>query len=252
MGCFVSSQVLGQDCSNIANNREWTQNISKLQNYYKAENYDAVIENAKPMFNICADSPSLLFYTGAALEKQGELERALIYYTKASENLTVMAADPGTSRLIWYKRYELEHPDRTEEAVSGQKEKIAELEQKVNDLENQSIIESATASLDVSKKYEGILWTGVGLGIAGVVFIGTGAGVAASVEKTELVGSDGNQLNIDKRFTAGWGLLGTGIGLTIAGAVMAGIGGYHYSKSKSDAVMTFNASPMSASFAMTF
>ena len=245
LSCFISTQAFAGDCSEIANNREWIEGINKLQEYYKAENYDAIIETAKPLFQICGDSPTLLFFTGTAIEKKGETERALIYYTKASENLTAIATNVSVSKSIWYKRYELEHPDRTEDAVAAQNAKIAELEQ-------QQLINSTNTSLDESKKFETILWTGVGVGIAGVALIGTGAGVAASVQKGDLIRPKDGKLGIAPKFTTGWALIGTGIGMTVAGAVMAGIGGYHYSKAKSDAVMTFNASPMSASFAMTF
>ncbi len=252
LSCFISSQALAENCEGLASNPEWTQNLAKIQEDYKAGNYGAVVETAKPMFQICSISPALLYYTGSAIEKQGDAERALIYYTKASENLTVMAADANMSRQIWYKRYELEHPDRTEEAVAAQSAKVVGLEQKVSDLESQALINSTNTSLDESKKHEITLWTGVGMGGLGIILIGTGAGVAASVEKSGLVEPDGNKLRINEGFTAGWALIGTGIGLTVAGAVMAGIGGYHYSKAKADAVMTFNASPVSASFAMTF
>lgn len=178
-----------------------------------------------------------------------------------------MPAEAGISRLIWYKRYESEHPDRTEDAVAAQnakldeielknidlERKVIDLERKVADFDNQQMINASNISLDTSKKYETILWTGVGIGIAGLALAGAGAGVAQSVDGSGLIEvKDDNGLKVSTKFIAGWALIGSGIGMTVAGAIMAGIGGYNYSKSKSDAVMSFGVTPVGTSFSMTF
>lgn len=88
LSIFGSSQAFADDCNNIGSNAEWLEGMSKIQSDFKAGNYESVIETAKSMYQICATSPSLLFYTGLAIEKQGDVERATIYYQKASEALT--------------------------------------------------------------------------------------------------------------------------------------------------------------------
>ena len=260
---LCSNFAFAEDCENLDSNRKWLDGMSQIQQAYKAGNYDKVQETAKPMFQICSISPSLMYYTGASFENQGDAERALIYYQKASEYLTNMPADASISRQIWYKRYELEHPDRTEEAVTSMKtqckqrtseleQNMANLETQKADMEEQHRISSANMSLEQNKKHEIVLWTGVGMGIAGLALLGTGAGIAASIDNKDLLGVKGAQLNINKRFISGWALIGVGIGMTVTGAMMAGIGGYHYSKVKDDAVLSFGISPVETSIAMTF
>ena len=54
----------------------------------------------------------------------GDEERAKIYFQKSSESLSIMAADPGLSRKIWYTRYESEHPESTAEALQEKAQTI--------------------------------------------------------------------------------------------------------------------------------
>lgn len=243
LACSVSSQALAQDCSNLSENEAWNKGMSSLQYLYNKGEYDNAIETAKGLFGICADSPALLYYTGLSLEEKGENERALIYYQKASENMTQMSTEPGISRKIWYKRYEMEHPERTEKAVAAQASLIEAQAKQIE--EQKALIEQNP--LENQEQLRTWMWTGVGIGGAGIAFLATGAALLAADKKPL-----NDDLKENPKRSAGWALLGTGLGLAVAGGVMAGISGYQYSKAKEDAVMSVSVSPMGASFYMTF
>lgn len=247
---LIPFSAYSENCNDLASNTTWIIGMEKLQSYYQSGNYAKVTETAKSLFTICSQSPTLFYYTGAALEKQGDTERALIYYQKASENLTNMSTDAGISRQIWYKRYELEHPERTQEAVAAQQEKIEELSEQVIELEKENAglsVLAPNADLDVHKIY---MWSGIGTGIAGIVLLATGAGLAFSdADNTQV---KNNKAHIKSNYLSGWTLFGTGIGLTVIGAALSGYAGYRYSKAKEDALMSVELAPNGASFSMTF
>lgn len=242
--------VYAENCNDLDSNPTWLHGMKSIQANFQSGDYQKVTEIALTLFPICSISPTLFYYTGAALEEQGDTERALIYYQKASENLTNMSTDPGTSRKIWYKRYELEHPERTQKAVEEQQEKIETLTQQMIQLEkNNASLTVANAHKD-SSEHKIYLWSGIGTGIGGIIFTALGAGLTFSdSNNTEL---RDHSAHIKAKYTSGWTLLGTGIGLTVIGAALAGYAGYQYNKSKEDAVISFDLAPNAASFSMTF
>ena len=97
------------------------------------------------------------------------------------------------------------------------------------------------------------MWAGIGVGIGGLALTATGIALTA-VSKDEIIKINNNKDKVSENNVrvAGWALLGTGIGLLASGIVTASIGGYHYSKAKNDAVLSFQVSPTSTSFRMTF
>ena len=187
----------------------------------------------------------LLYYMGNALEKQGDTSRALIYIQKASENISQMAVEPGTSRQIWYKRYELENPERTAENYKTLKTQATELEKKNIELSTLNSMSSDSAST-----YKSLMWTGIGGAIAGAAFAATGAGILGSLK--ENLDIKNKKARITPAYISGWTLLGVGIGSILIGGTVAGVAGYHYSKTNSDAVMSLQLAPNGASFGMTF
>ncbi len=234
----------------------------QMQKQVESAKFNEALETAKPLFEICQNSPALLYFTGLAMRGTGDEERAKIYFQKSSESLSVMAAEPGLSRQIWYTRYEAEHPESTTAAVKGIHQTIDEKNQTIETLKQQvnvlneekhhlelSSVVSAVSTDEVARHYQQVLWTGVGIGIGGLALAATGTALAltSNAAKVERL-----KLSEDKMHAAGWILLGSGCGMTAAGIVMAAIGGYHYSSMKDDAVMSFQISPVGASFGMTF
>ncbi len=245
-------------CMDLAKNVAWTASLDQIIQMNERGEYAKAVETAKGMFEICADSPVLLYYTGVALKGAGDVERATIYFQKASENLSKMAVEPGLSRKIWYQRYEAEHPERTEQSVNelvakndAMSEEITSLRQQLSEFN----LKQNTSFLDVENKvvrnYRAIMWTGTGVGIAGLLVAVGGILMVNFVDNSE---DRGASYRVGMPYQAGWALFGGGIGLTVAGAITAGIAGYHYTHFTltQDVGMSFNVSPVSAGLELTF
>lgn len=245
-------------CDGIGNNPEWSAGLEQIIALNKNGEYDKSVETAKNMFEICADSPILLYYTGIALQGKGDAERATIYFQKASENLSKMAVEPGMSRKIWYQRYESEHPERTEQSVSELAAKNNAMTEEITKLQHQlseTSLKQDTSFLDVENRvvrnYRAIMWTGTGVGIAGLLVAVGGFLMVNYVDNTE---DHGSSYRVRVPYQIGWALAGGGLGLTLAGAITAGIAGYHYthfSLSK-DVELSFDVSPVSAGLQLNF
>lgn len=219
------------DCNDLSNNPKWTSQLTILKEQVDSKKYSEAIETSKPLFAICQESPALLYYTGLALQGNGDADRAKVYFQKASEATSGMATEPGISRLIWYARYEAENPNRTKESV----EKLnAELEKyKIQD------VQSSYTDQIVLDRYKATMWTGIGVGIAGIVLTSVGGALVATQEKSnDKSVVRGESLKIRGGYLAGWTTLGVGLGLAVAGAITAGIGGYQYTHLESN-----NAAP---------
>ena len=243
------------NCSDLNSNATWNKGLAQLQKQVESAKFNEALETAKPLFAICQDSPALLYFTGQAMQGTGDEERARIYFQKASESLSIMAAEPGLSRQIWYTRYESEHPESSPDAIKENHQTIETLKKQVTDLTEQnhhlelSSVSSAVSTDEESRHYQQVLWSGVGIGIGGLAFAATGIALAVNSDAAKV---DNLKLSEEKLHAAGWILLGSGIGLTAAGVIMTAIGGYHYSTMKDDAIMSFQFSRVGASFGMTF
>ena len=268
LSCLIAASFLAlpsitfADCNELNSNAAWNKGLSLLQKQVEGAKFSEALETSKPLFAICQNSPSLLYFTGLAMRGTGDEERARIYFQKASESLSIMAAEPGLSRQIWYMRYEAEHPESSPDAIKEVHQTIDEQNQTIETLKQQVIdltddkhrLELSSVALSASsdeeaRHYRQVLWTGVGIGIGGLALAATGTALAVTSDAAEVKKT---KLSENKLHTAGWILLGSGIGLTAAGIVMAAIGGYHYSTTKDDAIISLQVSPVGASFGMTF
>ncbi len=242
------------DCDDIGD-PNYQKSVKEFIAIYESGEYQKAIEAAKPLFAVCKETPSVLFYTGLAFRGLGNIDNAKVYVQKASENLSKYSADPGLSRKIWFERYELEHPESTVEAIEERKKMIDALTAQVNDANRQ--IEGMRDQVDAVKaekdqyieknheleltlvstgdvtRYKNLMWTGAGLGMGGIAAaIAGGVLVGMNDEiKIKNMSAEGGRLRgkpdgITRDL--GLGLLGAGIGMTVVGAVMTGISGYYY------------------------
>lgn len=238
------------DCSRLDEDDNWNTGLTKLIEQVNTSQYKEAVETAKPMYGICESSPALFYYTALALRGSGDEERARIYFTKASELTSVMAVESGLSRKIWFERYEADHPESTADAITKRKEEIENLRKELDvqlELNHKQEVELATRTgeieavnsknLDAVKQYKAIMWTGVGVGMAGVVAAGVGGGLVAINDGDKKIKPSepklGDPVDFTDTYKASWACLGIGIGLAVSGAIMAGIGGYLYSNAGS-------------------
>lgn len=256
---------ISEGCHTLVDNTTWNDGILVLHKAIESKDYEAGLKVAATLTNICAESPILNYYVGLAMQGQGDNVKSLIYFQKASQFISEFTVTPEVSRRIWYSRYEGEYPERTEDSVNRRTEENKRLASDNADLskrltEAERTIETLTHSnntlseqllADAKTRYATTMWTGVGIGIAGIL-VSVGGGLLVKFSNN----IDSNE--ITPQYISGWAMFGGGIGLTIAGAVVAGIGGWQYTHVGSkdtvsdDISVSLHFNGTGATFGMTF
>lgn len=261
-----------QNCDNLDKNSDWQAGMNKLTEHIDKEEYDAAIEAAKPLFAICPGMPSLNYYTAIAMREK-DPARSLLYLQEAAKRTSQFSTSAAMSRKIWSALFDAEHPERTEAAVAqmtqvnmrlnaeidGQKQIIAKKDEHINELEKRVLqadhdttMKINANQIEVKSNYFNMMWTGAGIGLGGLLIAGGGLALALTVDNSD---DHGSSYSVSTPYTAGWIMVGVGAGLTAAGAVITGIAGYQYTHidvPDSDVTLSFDVSPMSAAFGVTF
>ncbi|MBR4984247.1 MAG: hypothetical protein IKY83_00715 [Proteobacteria bacterium] len=238
-------------CDTLSSNKTWSAGITELIQTMKADDMQKAKQQAKALTDICPNAPMLNYMQGKIAESLGEKTEALYYYQKASENTYHFAVEPENAKKIWYTRYETEHPERTASAVTTNSDYVSSLESEIAELKK---INHAQQISDTQK----LMWTGVGLGIGGLVITGTGLGIVmnqAHKYETKKLNSDNPDVQaytFSTTYTAGWAFIGVGATLTVTGAILAGIFGSRYAAYQKDSDYSFALTPTSASFTFNF
>ncbi len=270
---LLPAMSYAQNCDGLDQNASWQAGMANLIAQLDKEEYDAAIETAKPLFAICPTMPSLNYYTGLAM-KHKDPQRALLYFQEAAKRTSQFSTTTAMSRKIWYELFDAEHPERTEAAVAqltqsiiglnnqieSQKTVIATKDDRINALEKQVIQADNTANnavnannAEVKQNYYRTMWTGAGLGIGGLLVTGGGLAMALLVDNKKEFGSSGYKVSTP--YIIGWSLVGAGAALTVAGTIITGIAGYQYTHidvPDTDLTLSFDVSPVSATFGLTF
>ena len=266
IACLAPSLSYAQNCDNLDQNPSWQAGMTNLISLLEKEEYDAAIETAKPLFAICPTMPSLNYYTAMAIRPK-DPARSLLYLQEAAKRTSQFTTSAAMSRKIWHALFDAEHPERTEAAVAKITQnniqlnaEIEELKAQIVDLEKQIIQTDNSASnivnannAEVKENYYRTMWTGAGLAMGGLLVTGGGIAMALLVQNTKEVGTSGYKVSTP--YIIGWSLVGLGAGLTVAGSIVTGIAGYQYTHidiPDSDVSLSFDISPMSATFGMTF
>lgn len=237
---LVGGQAYGEDCSSLNTNEKWQKGIDRMIQSVNDHNYKDAISQAELLYPICRQSPILNYYTGLALLGQGERDQALIYFQKASDFITEIAVDPGISRRIWYARYELEHPECSRSSMLDQTREIAKLK-----IENEQHRSNRTSTeLALASEWK-MLWTGAGIGMAGLVVAGVGIGMGMNLDN---VTYSGNKMQVSTKYLAGWGMFGAGLGMLVSGTIMTGVAGYRYTHHKYADVLSWRVGPGTLTF----
>lgn len=257
--------ALSSGCATLAQNQAWNDGIMALRVGVETKDYDAALKAAAPLTSICGESPILNYYVGLAMQGSGDDVKALIYFQKASQHMSDFTVPPEISRRIWYARYEGEYPERTEDAVlrraeenkrltaqnTDLTEKLAQAERTIENLNLSHKVTIDQMHAEAKSRYAATMWTGVGVGIAGIL-VGVGGGLLAYFS------SNNEAAAITPQYISGLAMLGGGIGMTLAGAIVAGIGGYQYTHVgledtvTDDVSVSFNFTGTGATFGMTF
>ena len=258
VACLYGFSAHAQDKCDSLNGEEWNRGILSVMELTKQENYDEAWLEARRLAGQCSRSPVLNYLTGRIADERGDKVNALYYYQKASEYTYLFAVDPETAQRIWYARYEAEHPktdentvrDLEEELQKVKKENVRLHEDLLQDAKSRPDLVSMNIAMvslgaenrslkqDLQFQDEFLMWSGVGIGLAGLALLGTGIGLVVANKDDEIdVRSSWEDpltridASVKPPTVAGWVLIGTGSVMAIGGAILTGIYGYRYTDS---------------------
>lgn len=240
-----------EDCNNLSNNSHWMSGMEELSRLYAAGNYEQVIKTGKKLLEICSYSPTLNYFIAKAYHEQGDSQKELYYLQIGTRNSEYMEVKADLLERMWKERLYLEFPDVSPVAVE-------QLKSENERLKSQIMSDKLSASDDNSEAifhYKTMMWSGVGVGSAGVVMLAAGAALVALQNKdaVEFKNPDNpTAVRVSDKYTAGWTLIGAGVTAAVVGVALAGISAYYLSKTKQDEMISFGISLNSAGMVVTF
>lgn len=233
--CLPVTAAYAQDCENLGENTEWTALFQQMNTQAQAEDYEMALNTFKKMSDICSIVPSANYSAGMIHKKLKNYKEAYGFLMVATRHTKQFAVDEDLMKRMWYALYETEYP----EVIDFRSGKVEQLHQEALAAKDALLAAEKQEKLEFA---ETMMWTGAGIGIAGVVLAAVGGGLMA-IPGEQMSGDDINDIwveaevkinywKIDPKYMTGTIFLGVGIGAAIAGAIMTGISGYKYTKYK--------------------
>ena len=254
---------------------------------YDRGDYDEALQIGKQLTLICNRSPVVNFTMSEIYRKTGNDQDSDTYAARATDYIIEYPVPAALNERIWLRAAENKLPYKKQLSdLQGRMTKMAgdlktcnEEKNACNEEKNSLVGNDATlrAALEAAQKENAIhnqyqlkeskdnwgaaMWTGVGVAAAGIALTVTGAVLAKSVDKVEKVGEatiKKSGFAVTKTYVTSWSLLGAGLAMAVGGTVLTGIAGYHYANidldndGAADESVSFNVSPTSISFGMTF
>ena len=231
------AQNSANNCNDFDSNSEWQNLMSQfLMQYQNKSQPRPALETALKLNEICDSVPSLNYYIHILYPRIDKPDKAEYHLRRAIQNPGGFGIDASDLENYYYDLYTLTHPGAlTKEEV----DKLVDAKDK-NCTERIKEAVAITPSDDkahaISKT---VMWTGAGIGIAGIAVTVVGGVLLATYPKKELdftnsgqvsngdEWNDNNQMRINAYATITGGVVATAIG-----AIMAGIGGYYYTRTK--------------------
>ena len=245
-------------CFTLNSDPTWKELFINYSNAYSEKDYKKALAYTDALKRICAQSPNLNYAIAMTYKQMGDLDNAKHYIEIATDNLLAFSASPKTARAIWYARYDLENGDQFIE-----KDTFDDAMRNLT-TENFELKENLTeAYADAQKPYAAIMWTGTGIGIAGLGSLIAGTVLAVQNPKAKINTKPVERNGSDQEYPikngheirAGYALIGVGVAATVAGAVMAGIAGYQYKRAidaERDSTISVTVSPQSVQLGVSF
>lgn len=245
-------------CFTLNSDPTWKELFINYSNAYSEKDYKKALAYTDALKRICSQSPNLNYAIAMTYKQMGDIDNAKHYIEIATDNLLAFSASPKTARAIWYTRYDLENGDQFiekdtfDDAMRNLTSKNFELKENLTE-----------AYADAKKPYAAIMWTGTGIGIAGIGSLIAGTVLAVQNPKSKIntktvVPSENDRkypLKNGHEIRAGYALIGVGVAATVAGAVMAGIAGYQYKRAidaERDSTISVTVSPQSVQLGVSF
>ena len=263
----IPALAAAEDCSQLDLNPDWGTLFGQFNEQYEAGNYAAALETTQQLQAICSRSPLLNFSIAVVYRKLGDTENAKAYIRTATERTEEFAVSPDILASMWMMRYEIEHSENV--SVREEYDKLV-----AQDAEYKKQLEDTTVALTTSndellkrremmaavadkEKFRNsvIMWTGTGIGVAGIAMTVVGAYMTFVDTKKHVkpLKAQDDTVKFEAKHYAALYLFGAGIAATVTGAVMAGLGGYYYTHPiAEDLTMAVTAGPGSLTVGLSF
>ena len=258
--CVSINNAWADGCDNLDDNPEWTKGFGMLNAAYEAKAWDTAIEVAKPMQEICEQSPILNFTIAHVYKNKNDNEKYLFYLQKATEQTERFVVDRNLLDIMWAEKYLAAHPEAEPEVIKDKDEKLETISRTLIDKDYE--IQALRKELETSHKqldndiqmYKSLMWTGTGIGIGGLAFVGTGIGMILLTDAIEFKENQSGPHHYKEKIvhSMGWAFVGVGTALTITGATLAAIYGYKYKHYGTNAEITASIMPTGATVLVAF
>ena len=263
-----SFSTIPNDCAGF-NSPEWNQLIQKLSLEIQNNDFIQAEMDARTLDGMCNQSPILNYMLSTIADHKNDMVASRLFIQRATEYTYKFAVAPDISKKLWFTRYEKEYPQLTEATFQKQEAEIQRKNEEIEALTQtlgetktsyQARIESLEAEQESMRQthQEEIrdrvytqMWTGAGIGIAGIVATAVGAVLITTNEAIEFGMPWKKPENPDNpraarttpTYTAGYALVGVGAALAITGAVLTGIYGYQYTHLEDEFSTTLGIAP---------
>ena len=234
--------------------------MSLLSSQMTAKQWDEALKTAENLNTICERSPMLNYAMGRIYREKGNDSKALYYYQRATLYTEEFAVKGKTLELMWFDRYEAEHPDARPEVIESLKKENTQLKAQAQQSHEKDLMRASDeqyGTLTEKAHYGAGLWTGVALMGVGVAMTAVGAVLEVQNSKPiEYIGGDEGGVTdyqVNSLYATSWALIGVGVAATVAGSLVTGIMGYYYTHTQvQDSPVSFHISPVSADLTILF
>ena len=261
-----SFSTIPNDCKQF-NTPEWNQLIQKISVELQNNDYDQAEVDARKLDGLCNQSPILNYMLSTIADQKNDMVASRLFIQRATEYTYKFAVAPDIAKKIWFARYEKEYPNLTEKAFLKQNATIKEQRTEIDALNRVIDENKATYNAQIAE-HETMLqmyreelrervytqmWTGAGVGIAGIVATAVGAVlVATSGEGFKIKKTLPRTVESKSEYIAGYTTIGVGVALSVTGAILAGIYGYQYTHFENDSSAILSISPTGVMFDYRF
>lgn len=259
------------DCSTM-NDEEWNNLSAQMAKAYDQGNYEEALQYGKQLIVICNRSPVVNYTMSEIYRKSGNEEESDKFAKRATEFILEYPVPQALAERIWLRRAENELPYKKQLSdLQGRMTKMAVELKECNEMKANYAADQESAKENAiheqylkeeSKRHWGAaMWSGVGIMAAGVGLTIAGSVMTVKSDKIEKSGETTKEksgFEVTKPYVAGWTLLGAGLAMTVGGTVLTSIAGYRYTHidldndGAADESVSFNVSPTSIAFGMTF
>ena len=224
---FLSS-AYADSCNDLDSNKAWVTNLKLMEQAIQYNDYDTAMSHAKILQGICDRSPVLNYVIAKIYHQRNDKEKELIYLQLAARNTNEFKLDVDFLDRVWTDKFIAVHPDSDPQRVEELKHELEATKRELEEMKNKHQTKSEFESFgsnDLSL-YKGLLWTSVGVSVAGLVLTSVGGAYIAKYKSKSVVAKGEDQVAANGQYVAGWGMLGAGIATTLLGVTGMGIFGY--------------------------